>query len=312
MPKRIVVALLALAVALGATYRVRNPEHRDMDATARQGVAGRFVTLRDGVTHYDLSGPDTGQRVLLVHGFSTPYYIWDSTAAALAASGFRVARYDLIGRGYSDRPDVEYSPDLFDRQALDLLDSLGWRDPVDIVGLSMGGMVVGVFAGRHPERVRSMTMVDPAAAPREELPRKYTLPVVGPLLWQALEMPHMAEDQVTDFVDPTRWPDWPARYHVQMQYRGFGRALRSTSINEPDLEPIYAKVGALGTRSLLIWGKEDHSVPFEYSAMVRRTIPQIEFHPIDHAAHLPHMEQAAVVNPILIQFLRAKPTPPAK
>ena len=88
-----------------------------------------------GVTHYDVAGPDSGQRVMLVHGFSVPAYIWDSTVVALTGAGFRVARYDQFGRGYSDRPDVPYTPDLFDRQLLQLLDSLGWREPVSLVGL---------------------------------------------------------------------------------------------------------------------------------------------------------------------------------
>ena len=300
--------LLALAAGLAVAYRVRNPEKRTLDDAARVGVPGRFVRLADGVTHYDVSGPDSGQRVLLVHGFSTPYYIWDSTAVALSAAGFRVARFDLFGRGYSDRPDVAYSADLFDRQVSELLDSLGWTDPIDIVGLSMGGMVVGAFAGRHPERVRSMTMVDPAAGPRETLPKMFTPPVVGPLLWQMVTVPGMANGQSSDFFEPARWPDWADRYRVQMQYRGFGRALRSTIMNWPGLDTLYAAVGKRGTRSLLIWGQEDRTVPIAFSAMVRKAIPQIEFHPIDRAGHLPHMERTDVVNPLLIGFLRGEPT----
>ena len=40
----------------------------------------------------------TGPLVVLVHGLSVPYYIWDSTAASLAAAGHRVIRYDEYGR----------------------------------------------------------------------------------------------------------------------------------------------------------------------------------------------------------------------
>ena len=89
-PKRLVSAL-SLAVVLGgaAAYRVRNPERLDLDAAARRQAPGQFLTLGDGVTHYDVAGPDSGQRVVLVHGFSVPSYIWDSTSIALAAAGFR-------------------------------------------------------------------------------------------------------------------------------------------------------------------------------------------------------------------------------
>ena len=307
MLKRLVVLVAVLTACLVVVYRIRNPERQDLDDAVRKGASGRFVRLGDGITHYDVSGPDSGQRVLLVHGFSTPYYIWDSTAVALAGAGFRVARFDLFGRGYSDRPDLDYSVDLFDRQVSQLLDSLGWKDSVDIVGLSMGGIVVGAFAGRHPERVRSMTMVDPAAAPRGAVPSMFTAPLVGSFLWQVVAVPGMANGQSSDFFEPAKWPDWADRYRVQMQYRGFGRALLSTQVHEPEVDTLYAVVGQRGTRSLLIWGTEDSTVPIRYAAVVRKAIPQIQFHPIERAGHLPHMERTDLVNPLLISFLRRTP-----
>ena len=306
MVKRILLVVGVLVLAGGAAYVARDPERTVLDAAAREGVPGDFVTLGDGVTHYDVTGPDSGQRVLLVHGFSVPYYIWDSTVVALSAAGFRVARYDIFGRGWSDRPDTKYSVDLYDRQVLQLLDSLGWREPVDIVGLSMGGIVVGAFAGRHPERVRSVTMVDPAAGPGGEPPALMRVPLLGAVAWQMLQVPGMADGQFSDFAHPERWPDWADRYRVQMRYRGFGRALRRTILDQSGLEldTLYARVGTNGTRSLLIWGTEDQTVPIANAASVRTAIPHIEYHAIPDAGHLPHMERGDLVYPVLIGFLR--------
>ena len=307
--RKLVVLLLAVAVCgVAITAAVRNPEHADLDAAARRGVPGKFVTLGDGVTHYDLQGPDSGQRVLLAHGFSVPSYIWDSTVTALVGAGFRVARFDYYGRGFSDRPNVRYTADLLDRQILQLLDSLGWTQPVDIVGLSMGGPVTAGFVGRHPDRVRSLTLVDPAAGPRDEPPpMMFRLPLIGGTLWQGFAVPGMAAGQLSDFVEPAKWPDWPDRYRVQMQYRGFGRALLSTRTENaegPSLDSVYARVGALGKPTLLIWGMQDNTVPIKYADGVRKAIPQAQFHPIERAGHLPHMERTDVVNPVLISFLR--------
>lgn len=306
--RRLIILPIAFAAAgVAALYAVRNPERLDLDATARQAAPGRFVTLGDGVTHYDVTGPDTGRRVMLVHGFSVPLYIWDSTTAALTAAGFRVARYDQFGRGFSDRPALPYAAELFDRQLVQLLDSLGWRDPVDIVGLSMGGPVSANFAARHRERARSLTLVDPAAGDRTIPPAVFQVPFLGPALWQSLVVPGMAEGQLTDFVEPQRWPDWPDRYRQQMRYRGFGRALHSTLLQAKGtaLDSVYARAGRSGIPTLLIWGTEDNTVPIRHAEAVRRAIPQARFHPIERAGHLPHMERADVVNPLLIDFLRS-------
>jgi len=267
---------------------------------------GRFVTLRDGITHYRVRGPDSGAPVVLVHGFSVPSYIWDSTAIALAAAGYLVLQYDLFGRGYSDRPRADYGADLVDRQLGEMIDSAGIRGPVHLMGLSYGGFVTATFAGRHPERIRSLTFVDPAAGDRPTLPWFIRWPLVGPAFWQAMVVPGMADGQLSDFVNPAGWPDWPDQYRVQMQYRGFGRALRSTmlSLSEVDLDSVYRIVGAQSFPVALIWGVEDSTVSIKLSPRVRDHIPRIQFHPIEGAGHLPHMERADVVNPILLSFLR--------
>ena len=45
-------------------------------------------------------------------------------------------------------------------------------------------------------------------------------------------------------------------------------------------------------------------MPIGEAAGVQKAIPQIQFHPIERAGHLPHMERTDVVNPLLIGFLR--------
>ena len=74
------------------------------------------MQLSQGYVHYELGGPVGGEKVVLVHGLSVPYYIWDPTFDALTEAGFRVLRYDLYGRGFSDRPKLRYDADLFDEQ----------------------------------------------------------------------------------------------------------------------------------------------------------------------------------------------------
>ncbi len=304
--RRAALVLLVLIAGAAAWLASRNPEHLTLDAAARAGVAGRFIRLDDGVTHVEEAGPDTGVRVILVHGFSVPGYIWDSTYTALAAAGFRVARYDTYGRGWSDRPDADFTLDLFDRQLAGVLDSLGWNGPVHLIGLSFGGPVTGTFVSRHPARVRSHVLIDPAAGTSRTLPWYVAAPVIGPLIWQALVVPGMADGQASDFVHPERWPDWADRYRVQVQYRGFGESIRRTSIAMQTLryDSVYASAAVAAKPTLLIWGEQDQTVTIDKADGVRRAIPQTEFHAIPNAGHLPHIERADVVRPLLERWLR--------
>ncbi|HVX38624.1 MAG TPA: alpha/beta hydrolase [Gemmatimonadaceae bacterium] len=301
------VVVVAIVAAAWCFYVVRNPERQTLDAAARAAAPGKFVALHDGVTHYVVDGPDDGRTIVLVHGFSVPAYIWDSTASFLARAGFRVVRYDEYGRGWSDRPDVEYTADLYDRQLGELLDSLRVSGPIDLAGVSMGGWVTATFAGRHPARVRSLVLVDPVAGTSPRTLGMASYPLIGSYLWQTLTVPTMAEGQASDFLHPERFPDWADRYRPQMRFKGFGHALLSTRRAEAGLpmDSVYRTVAAGGMPVMLLWGTSDHTVPFARSAGVRAAIPAAEFHGIDGAAHLPILEQAARTDSLFLQFLRA-------
>ena len=82
------------------------------------------MRLTDGYTHYELGGPADGRVVVLAAGATVPYYIWDPTFKALVDAGFRVLRYDYYGRGFSDRPDIPFTQDLYVRQLRELLDAV--------------------------------------------------------------------------------------------------------------------------------------------------------------------------------------------
>lgn len=307
---RTAVAVAALLiVGLGAFYLARNPERDSLDETARRNASGQFVRLSDGVTHYEFRGPDTGRVVVLIHGFSVPYYIWDSTAVALSAAGHRVLRYDEYGRGLSDRPKVTYTADLYERQLGELLDSLRLTDRVDLAGVSMGGWVSATFAGRRPNRVRSLVLVDPVAGTMPKSLGSMGWPLIGPYLWQTLAVPTMADNQASDFVAPKRFPDWADRYRPQTKIRGFGHALLSTrqSIAGLNMDSVYQSVARAKLPVLLLWGTADNTVPFARNENVRRAIPTAEFHAIEGAAHLPILERASLTDSLILNFLDRQP-----
>src|SRR5512147_2320234 len=91
-------------------------ETKELNDTTRRLTGGSFVPLADGITHYELGNITRDTTVVLVHGFSVPYFIFDPTFHFLTQNGFRVLRYDLFGRGFSDRPIANYNIDFFVKQ----------------------------------------------------------------------------------------------------------------------------------------------------------------------------------------------------
>ncbi|MCU0519306.1 MAG: alpha/beta fold hydrolase [Anaerolineae bacterium] len=277
----------------------------------RRTIAGAFVRLSEGVTHYEIAGPESGPPVVLIHGFSVPAFIWDPTFAALAEAGFSVLRYDLFGRGYSDRPHGRYDLARFDRQLVELVATLELAPAVGLVGLSMGGAIAAGVADRHPTLVRSLALIDPAGLPLPSSSKLGLLriPLLGEVVMATIGKHMLVSGLKNDFYRPGPMAEAMERfrdpYLAQMQYPGFLRALLSTIRYGPlgSMADAYARVGRQERRVLLIWGREDRTVPFALSERVRVLMPNADFHAIEGVGHVPHLERPDLVNPLLVGFL---------
>ena len=284
-------------------------ETRELNDDVRRQTGGSYVELPAGVTHYELGNPTRDQTVVLVHGFSVPYYIFDPTFQFLTRHGFRVLRYDLFGRGFSDRPLAEYNIDLFFQQLADLLDALRLVRPVNLLGLSMGGPIAAAFTARFSGRVDRLILIDPAGArpiARSRLLKVVATPGVGDALLILAGEGVLVRGMAADFFDPKLVDQFQQRYRIQMQYKGFRRALLSTIRNNmlESFISIYRNIGKLGTPTLLLWGEHDTTVPLWHSDELRTAIPHAEFHVIQDCSHIPHYEKPEETSALLLEFLR--------
>ncbi len=300
---------MATAVPYNKNMFSFRSETKELNDETRRLTGGSFVQLSDGVTHYELSNITKDQTVVFVHGFSVPYFIFDPTFHFLTQNGFRVLRYDLFGRGFSDRPVTDYNIDLFVKQLSDLLDALRLTRPVSLIGLSMGGPITAAFTARYPQRVEKLVLIDPAGARPIVLSRilkVVTKPYVGEAILGLVGSGGMLKNIALDFFDKKLVDHFQQRYLVQMQFKGFRRAILSTVRNNM-LESFldnYRKVGSLNKPVMLIWGRHDSTVPLKHSEDICRAIPNIEFHVIEDCSHIPHYEKPEETNALLLEFLR--------
>jgi pimeloyl-ACP methyl ester carboxylesterase len=109
---------------------------------------------------YLASGPPDGRGVLLLHGFPQFSLEWAAQLAALGEAGYRAVAPDQRGYAPGNRPPdaAAYGADELVSDVVAMLDGLGWGQ-ADLVGHDWGGSVAWHVAGRHPERVRTLTAV---------------------------------------------------------------------------------------------------------------------------------------------------------
>ena len=278
----------------------------------------------NGLTHFVRdAGPEDGPVIVLVHGFSTPHFIYEQNASSLAANGFRVLQFDHFGRGWSDRPSATYDADFYDRELLELLDALAIDEPVGLVGLSMGGVITADFTVRHPERVERLFLLAPtglAVTNSDSLQMKLTkTPVIGDWLWRVsarqalLGDPQYVEDQIDEN------SQLQGDVSEQMKYKGYFQALLSTlrNLKMTDRDDLFVALAETGIPVVAVFGENDPTIPVQAAERLRALMPIADVRVLydnpdkqSDADHGLNYKEFEIINPWLVEFFAPMQLPP--
>ena len=130
-----------------------------------QDITANGLTFRT-----DLTGPDDGDPVLMLHGFPQSRHTWRQQAAVLGEAGFRCVAPDQRGYSPGARPagTEAYGLDKLVGDGQAIMDALG-HQRFHLVGHDWGGHIAWTLAGAAPDRIKSLTVLSrphPAAFAR--------------------------------------------------------------------------------------------------------------------------------------------------
>ena len=313
MKQWIARTLAAFAAALSLSLPLTASAGEQLDDAARQsllqsGEATQFVKLPLGTMHVRVLGPADGPVVVLVHGGVIGGFAFENWQRPLVQAGYRVVIPDLLGYGFSDRPDVDYTRDFYVDQIAQLLDGLDIRVPVDMVGASMGGAVVTAFAASHPERLRSVVLVAPAGGGRVPVVNGALLwPVVGDTIFHFFgnrNMRNMMSQAYAGSPDGERLNRWML---AQTRYDGFSRGILNTLRHydvawQPD---DYRALGVSGLPVLAVWGTEDKVNPISQAAALAEAVPRMQLAKLEGKGHAIAFGEAQTVLAAALPFMQA-------
>jgi pimeloyl-ACP methyl ester carboxylesterase len=119
------------------------------------------VAGADGLPIHVLEWSDEGVPLLLLHGFGNEAHIYDDFAPQVAPY-YRTLALDLRGHGDSGRdPERRYDYEYHVRDLECVTQALG-IDRFVLLGHSLGGRIATLFAGKHPQRMAGLVLVDSA------------------------------------------------------------------------------------------------------------------------------------------------------
>jgi pimeloyl-ACP methyl ester carboxylesterase len=260
-----------------------------------------FLTHGSYRIRYELDGPAGAPAYVLVNGLTQYAELWAAYRDALVTRQFRVATFDLLGQGASDKPA------LFIRQddqiaALHLLIRELGDGPVFLSGISFGGLIALRYAIQHGQRLAGLV---PMSCFAELPPQLYLLGnalrtgliLGGTSYLQDLLLPMNVSDQwlqpVLDKLDSVKRQGWLVNdvYSLQNLMESF-----------LDFQPLTPQLAQIGVPTMILNGEFDFLTPRALHETLRVMIPDSSLVIIPRAYHAFTLEKPALTADLLARF----------
>jgi 2-hydroxy-6-oxonona-2,4-dienedioate hydrolase len=247
-----------------------------------------------------------GEPVIFLHGTSGHLEAFTRNVAAHAAS-YRVHAIDMLGHGYTGKPDYPYEIPRYRDHLLAYLDAAG-IEKAHIVGESLGGWVGARTAIDDPDRIASLqllcaggTVANPEVMERIRTSTRKAVTTDDVELTRSRMRLLMADDaDATEELVAVRHaiyhqPDFVANIENLLCLQDLETRLRNILQSE-DL----AKVDV---PTLIVWGRNNPFGEVPEADAMHANIKGSELVLFDDCGHWPQHEQAAQYNPLSLDFL---------
>jgi len=260
-----------------------------------------FLDINQAKIHYQESGSGD-ETIVFSHGLLMSSEMFREQVEILGEH-YRCVSFDHRGQGRSEVTQHGYDMDSLAKDAAALIQTLDCG-PCHFVGLSMGGFVGMRLALRHPELLRSLTLMNTSAdaEPEQNKGPYRRLAFVGRWLgFRWVVKPIMKIMFGTSFLsDPQREQqktEWRQRL-LSLDRVGTSRAAHGVI----DRKGVYEQLSGLTTPTLILAGAEDVATTQSKSERIHSTVAGSQLVTIPRAGHSSSIEEPEAVTKSLLSF----------
>ncbi len=273
-----------------------------------------YVTANGHRTRYVNAGPKDAPPVVMVHGMGGT---WENFIANFAAHAeyFNTFAFDLVGHGYSDKPDQVFAVEDYVRHLGGFIETMGLRK-VRLFGLSIGAWTSTKFTVRHPDRVEKLVVMSAwgRARPEQTAESRAWMETENAKRLKAVDEPsYAAMDEI--FASLIAKPQDRMQDLLALRLRiyrqtGMPKTMRQVfgglapdvwnknMLTDEELRSVAAPT--------LLMACVDHPDMFlQHAREYRALIPNVQWVEIVGASHWPQWETADTVNRHSLAFFRA-------
>ncbi|HEY7060073.1 MAG TPA: alpha/beta hydrolase [Chloroflexota bacterium] len=275
------------------------------------------------VKYYEAGGLRTraieagsGDALILLHGSGGHAEAYTRNVLPLAER-FRVLSVDMIGHGFTDKPEGDYQAPDYARHIVGLMDAAG-IERAHIAGESLGGWVAAWTALLHPDRVNKIISITGAGLEVEtdQASKEYYERGSGELRRlsrQFVENPtkenlrarlgwlfHDPQRDITDELVELRW----AIYKLPGAEQAVARTGKpGTGPSNPEYKLTPERLREIKAPFLFLWTEFNPSMPGTTARRAHEQMPGSQWVELKDCAHWPQWEDPQAFNQAVTRFL---------
>lgn len=265
---------------------------------------GRYFTTASGHRlHYLEHGQ--GPAVVFLHGSgsgASGHSNFKGNYPWLAEQGYRVIVPDLIGYGYSDKPDdIDYPLDLFVDHVAQLLTALE-IDSATLIGNSLGGAIAIKFTLDNPNRVDKLVLMAPGGI--ENQPDYFHMPGMQ-VMKEVFTAGPMSPQRLEEFIRRGLVYDEAVVDQQLVDERwGVFQQQNTQVINTMSVPNMAERLGEISCPVQAFWGVNEQMMPETGIMTLAKGIADIRLTLVSQCGHWVMVEHQDMFNRAVLDFLQ--------
>lgn len=261
-------------------------------------------------TRYVEAGKRGNPVVVMLHGTAGSLENFSANIGPLSEH-FHCFAIDLVGCGYSDKPDRDYLIPVYVEHVRSFMDAVGIASAT-FIGVSMGSWISTAMAVRHPERVEAICMLAPAGlndhAEAKAKIRKIRGTAATEPNWDSMRT--IFKRLLLD--EKSMIPDIMAVRLGIYRQPGYQQAMQHVlallaAEAWPDNRILPEQYQALKVPALVICSIDDPNTDYIKSARdIAALVPRARLVDMPRVAHWPQFEDPPAFNEIFVRFMNER------
>jgi len=257
----------------------------------------KFVTVGENKIRY-LEDGHSADTVVLVHGLGASAERWEYVIPYLNKK-FHLIIPDLIGYGYSDKPNIDYTIEFFEKFLSEFMETVGVTRAT-IIGSSVGGQIATECAINQNKSIKKLVVVAPSGINPRSSPASdaYGMAALYPEYQgaqNAFEMMAGKNKKVESHIIE--------EFVKRMKMPNAKLAFISTLLGLKNVNPLTERLHKISIPTLVVWGSQDPVITSRYAKTFVTSIKGCQFVEMDGCGHTPFTEEPEKFSIIVTQFI---------